>query len=57
MCGDNAEIIVLRQDAFAASYQEAEFTKLVRAIKYAGLIGKDVRVIGRNADTLRPTPA
>jgi hypothetical protein len=34
--------------AFAADYQDDEYTLLGMAIKYAGLRGKEVRVIGRN---------
>lgn len=53
-CRDELELIIIHQDAFAADYQETEFTNLGKAIKYAGLYGKEVRVIGRNAETLRP---
>jgi hypothetical protein len=38
--------------AFAADYQEDEYTLLGMAIKYAGLRGKEVRVIGKNRSTL-----
>ena len=38
--------------AFAADYQEDEYTLLGMAIKYAGLRGKEVRVIGNNRSTL-----
>jgi hypothetical protein len=48
MCADNAEYVLLHQDAFAADYQEDEYMLLGMAIKYAGLRGKEVRVIGRN---------
>ena len=48
MCADDAELVMLHQDAFAADYQEDEDTLLGMAIKYAGLRGKEVRVIGRN---------
>ncbi len=47
-CADDAEHVLLHQDAFAADYQEDEYTLLGMAIKYAGLTGKEVRVIGRN---------
>ena len=40
--------MLLHQDAFAADYQEDEYKLLGMAIKYAGLRGKEVRVIGRN---------
>jgi hypothetical protein len=47
-CADDAELVLLHQDAFAADYQEDEYTLLGMAIKYAGLRGKEVRMIGRN---------
>ncbi|MGA7634171.1 MAG: hypothetical protein WCB11_25675 [Terriglobales bacterium] len=51
-CADDAELVLLHQDAFAADYQEDEYKLLGMAIKYAGLRGKEVRVIGRNRQTL-----
>ena len=51
-CADDTELVLLHQDAFAADYQEAEYTLLGMAIKYAGLRGKEVRVIGKNRQTL-----
>lgn len=44
--------MLLRQDAFAADYQEDEYTLLGMAIKYAGLRGKEVRVIGKTRSFL-----
>jgi hypothetical protein len=44
--------VLLHQDAFAADYQEDEYTLLGTSIKYAGLRGKKVRVIGKNLSTL-----
>ena len=52
MCGNASELVMLHQDAFAADYQEDEYTLLGMAIKYAGLRGKEVRVIGKNRRTL-----
>jgi hypothetical protein len=40
-CADDTEFVVLHQDAFAADYQEDEYTLLGMAIKYAGLRGKE----------------
>jgi hypothetical protein len=40
------------KDAFAADYPEDEYTLLGMAIKYAGLRGKEVRVIRRNRSSL-----
>jgi hypothetical protein len=51
-CSDDAELVLLHQDAFAADYQEHEYMLLGMAIKYAGLRGKEVRVIGKNRQTL-----
>jgi hypothetical protein len=51
-CADDAEMVLLHQDAFAADYQEDEYLLLGMAIKYAGVRGKEVRVIGRNRQTL-----
>jgi hypothetical protein len=47
-CAGDTELVLLHQDAFAADYQEDEYMLLGMAIKYAGLRGKEVRVIGRN---------
>jgi hypothetical protein len=44
--------VLLHQEAFSADYQEAEYTLLGMAIKYAGLRGKEVRVMGKNRQTL-----
>jgi hypothetical protein len=51
-CADDAEYVLLHQDAFAADYQEDEYMLLGMAIKYAGLRGKEVRVIGKNRSSL-----
>jgi hypothetical protein len=51
-CADEAELVLLHQDAFAADYQDDEYLLLGMAIKYAGLRGKEVRVIGKNRQTL-----
>jgi hypothetical protein len=54
-CADEAELVLLHQDAFAADYQEDEYVLLGMAIKYAGLRGKEVRVIGQNRSSLAGT--
>jgi hypothetical protein len=51
-CANDAELVLLHQDAFAADYREDEYTFLRMAIKYAGLRGKEVRVIGKNRSSL-----
>jgi hypothetical protein len=48
---DSINIDEDHQDAFAADYQEDEYALLGMAIKYAGLRGKEVRVI-KNRQTL-----
>jgi hypothetical protein len=51
-CADDTELVLLHQDSFAADYQEDEYKLLGMAIKYVGLRGKEVRVIGKNRSTL-----
>jgi hypothetical protein len=51
-CADDTELVLLHQDAFAADYRDDEYLLLGMAIKYAGLRGKEVRVIGKNRQTL-----
>jgi hypothetical protein len=43
--------MILHQDAFAAGYDDDEYTLLGMAVKYAGLQGVSVTVIGKNHDT------
>ena len=43
--------MVIHQDAFAAGYDDDEYTLLGMAVKYAGLFGVSVTVIGKNHDT------
>src|ERR1035438_4866259 len=52
-CADDTELVLLHQDSFAADYQDDECLLLGMAIKYAGLRGKEVRVIGKNRSSLR----
>jgi hypothetical protein len=52
MCADDTELVLLHQDAFAADYREDEYALLGMAVKYAGLRGKEVRVIGKNRSSL-----
>jgi hypothetical protein len=53
-CNEPVEVLILHQDAFAAAYQDEEYALLGMAIKYAGLVGKTVHVIGHNRETLLP---
>ncbi|MGA8676625.1 MAG: hypothetical protein WB621_15525 [Candidatus Acidiferrales bacterium] len=52
-CRDKAAVIVIHQDAFAADYQDDEYVLLGKAIKFAGLHGKEVHIIGKNRETLK----
>jgi len=49
----DADTINLHQDSFAADYQEEEYTILGKAIKYAGIFGKTIIIIGNNRETLK----
>ena len=50
-CAAAADMVVLHQDAFAAAYQEDEYALLGMAVKYAGMCGKEVRVISTSRQT------
>jgi len=52
-CRDEADVVIIHQDAFAADYQDHEYALLGKAIKFAGLQGKEVRIIGKNRETLK----
>jgi hypothetical protein len=52
-CRDKADVVIIHQDAFAADYQDQEYALLGKAIKFAGLHGKEVRIIGKNRETLK----
>lgn len=49
--GEKDSTMLIHQDAFAAGYDDDEFTLLGMAVKYAGLHGVNVTVIGKNHDT------
>jgi hypothetical protein len=51
-CAADVDTVLLHQDAFAAAYQEDEYALLGMAVKYAGLCGKEARVIGKNRQTV-----
>jgi hypothetical protein len=46
-------VVLIHQDAFAADYQDHEYALLGKAIKFAGLHGKEVRIIGKNREKLK----
>ena len=52
-CRGKSDVVIIHQDAFAADYQDHEYALLGKAIKFAGLHGKEVRIIGKNRDTLK----
>lgn len=52
MVNSNANVVMLHQDAFAADYQRDEYMLLGMFIKYCGLKGKEVKIIGTNRETL-----
>ena len=52
-CRDKAAVVIIHQDAFAADYQDHEYALLGKAIKFAGLHGKEVHIIGKNRETLK----
>jgi hypothetical protein len=52
-CLKNEDIVIIHQDSFAADYQQDEYALLGMAIKFAGLHGKELCIIGRNRETLR----
>jgi len=47
----DGDILILHQDAFAAGYDDDEYMLLGMAIKYAGLRGVTVQVVGKNRAT------
>lgn len=51
-CRGAEDVLIIHQDAFAADYQDQEYVLLGKAIKFAGLHGKEVRIIGRNREML-----
>ena len=52
-CLKNKDVVIIHQDSFAADYQQEEYALLGMAIKFAGLHGKEIRIIGTNRETLK----
>jgi hypothetical protein len=52
-CRKHADLVIIHQDSFAADYQQDEYALLGKAIKFAGLHGKELRIIGTNRETLK----
>lgn len=46
------DTVLIHQDGFAADYQEHEYKLLGMAIKFVGLCGKEVHIIGKNRSTV-----
>jgi hypothetical protein len=44
-CRADADFVLMNQDAFAPMLGSAELLLLGKAIKYAGLVGKEVRIV------------
>jgi hypothetical protein len=52
-CVKNEDMVIIHQDSFAADYRQDEYTFLGKALKFAGLHGKELRIIGTNRETLK----
>jgi hypothetical protein len=52
VCEGPEDVVILHQDAFAADFNEDELYLLGCAIKYAGICGKEVHIVGRPGATL-----
>jgi hypothetical protein len=44
-CRNNEDVVIIHQDSFAADYQQDEYALLGKAIKFAGLHGKELRIM------------
>jgi hypothetical protein len=56
-CRDGADVVIIHQDSFAADYQDEEYALFGKAMKFAGIYGKEIRVIGKNRETLTTVKA
>jgi hypothetical protein len=56
-CRDSADVVIIHQDSFAADYQDEEYALFGKAMKFAGIYGKEIRVIGKNRETLATAKA
>ena len=56
-CRGSEDVVIIHQDSFAADYQDEEYTLFGKAMKFAGIYGKEIRVIGKNRETLTAKPA
>jgi len=46
-------MVIIHQDSFAADSQHDECALLGKAVKFAGLHGKEIRISGTNRETLK----
>lgn len=51
-CRGSEDVVIIHQDSFAADYQDEEYALFGKAMKFAGIYGKEIRVIGKNRETL-----
>ena len=51
-CRGIGDLVIIHQDSFAADYQDEEYALFGKAMKFAGIYGKEIRVIGKNRETL-----
>jgi hypothetical protein len=56
-CRDSADVVIIHQDSFAGDYQDEEYSLFGKAMKFAGIYGKEIRVIGKNRETLTTAKA
>jgi hypothetical protein len=53
MAKPDNRVVILHQDSFAADYQDEEYELLGKFIKYLGLSGNEIHIIGKNRETLK----
>jgi hypothetical protein len=51
-CRGSEDVVIIHRDSVAADYQNEEYTLFGKALKFAGIYGKEVRVIRKNRETL-----
>jgi hypothetical protein len=56
-CRGSEDVVIIHQDSFAADYQDDEYALFGKAMKFAGIYGKEIRVIGKNRETLATAKA
>jgi len=56
-CREGPDMVIIHQDSFAADYQDQEYSLFGKAMKFAGIYGKEIRVIGKNRETLTTAKA